>query len=186
MNLYSSRHFTLFDIRTSGKKSVRGLLCFKGLPSAFGAADSVVALEDGLVLDAGRCVHTDSRGRRLGIYVTVSGRDSVTVTYSRLASRCVKPGDYIFAGQQIGVEGDSGSGTGQYLALEIRRNGRLIDACAYLGIKPQIMEYLVPIESPADAVCRICDLSEETRKYIDSAPFSDSTWTKLLSNLAVK
>lgn len=183
MNLYASRHFSLFEIRRIGKKNTRAILCFKGLPSPFGQSDEVVALEDGIVLDAGRVLDSSTRGYRRGIFVTVSGRDGAVVIYGRLQSRSVKPGDYIFAGQPLGVEGDTGAGLGKYLTIEIRRNNRRIDACGYLGIKPEPSEYIVPLESPADAVCRICGLPADARRIIDSSPSAEHVWQQLLINL---
>ena len=46
----------------------------------------------------------------------------------------VKDGDYVRAGQPIGVEGSSGAGKADFLTLEFRRTGRHVDGCGLLGI----------------------------------------------------
>lgn len=66
MQLYKSGHFALTEIRRSGKKDTAGILCFEGLPSVFGSKKEVLALEDGVVLRAGRCTDLKSRDHRLG------------------------------------------------------------------------------------------------------------------------
>ena len=186
MNLYSSRHFALTNIQKSGKKQIAGILDFKGLPSVCGAENEVLAAEHGTVIAAGRCTAPNSRIHRLGTYVTISGHDGATVTYSRLAARYVSPGEYVEIGQPIGVEGNTGAGSGNFLRLEFRRNGRLIDGCAYLGIKPELREFTLVPSSPAEIVCNICNIPLDTRRAIDRTPRSDYVWQQLLSNLRIR
>ena len=183
MELYRSKHFVLSEIRTAGKKEIGGVLCFEGLPSVYGSEREVVALEDGVVLKAGRNMNTHSREHRLGTLVTVMGRGGVTVTYARLACRYVNEGDYVRCGDPIGLQGSSGTGTGEYLLLEFRRNGRRVDGCDYLGIPPAPVEFRPPYEPDADVVCRICGLNEQMRTYIESCPESDQVWSRLRSKL---
>lgn len=183
MQLYSSRRFALTGIGRQGKKKVAGILDFKGLPSSCGSDTEVLAIDEGIVIDAGRASDPTSRLRRLGTYVTLTGRDGVTVTYSRLASRRVSKGERVLSGQPIGVEGDTGFGFGSFLRLEFRRNGRLIDGCAYLGIKPETREFNFLPYSPAEVVCSVCSIPVDTRRAIDQTPGADYVWQKLLDNL---
>ena len=179
MKLYSSEHFVLSEVRTTGKKETCGILCFKGLASVYGSEREVVALEDGVVMRAGRNPDVHSREHRLGTCVTMTGRNGVTVTYARLACRYVNPGDYVRAGQVIGLQGASGTGSGEYLLLEFRRNGRRVDGCEYLGISSEPHEFRPPYEPDADVVCRVCGLNEHMRTYIESCPEAEEIWTRV-------
>lgn len=183
MKLYKSRHFVLSEIRITGKKQVRGALCFEGLPSVYGSEKEIVALEDGIVLRAGRNMDIHSREHRLGTLVMMSGHNGATVTYARLAARYVNEGDYVKKGEVIGIQGSSGTGTGEYLLLEFRRNGRRIDGCEYLGIAPKLAEFRPDFEPNVDVVCRICGLSERMRLYIESCPDADEIWSRVRSKL---
>ena len=180
-NLYKSSHFVLSEIRVSGKKETGGILCFEGLPSVYGSAKEVCALEDGVVLKAGWNKDIHSREHRQGVIVMISGKNGVTVTYGRLACRYVNVGDYVHAGDVIGIEGSTGSGTGEYLTLEFRRNGRRVSGCEYLGIPPETGEFKPPHEPAAAIVCRICDIPDEVRSYINQNPEASLLWEKVLA-----
>ena len=185
MQLYKSGHFALTEIRRSGKKDTAGILCFEGLPSVFGSKEEVLALEDGVVLRAGRCTDLKSRDHRLGTFVAIGGRNGVSIIYGRLACRFVRNGDYVKAGTCIGIEGSSGSGSGEFLTLEFRKNGRRVDGCEYLGISHMPQEFNPPESSAAEIVCRACSLDEPTRRYLDAAPDSDRLWNSIASHLEI-
>ncbi len=183
MKLYSSCRFALTGIRVTGKKQVAGTLCFEGLDSPFGERNEVLALEDGIVLAAGRCPDPNQRSHRLGVCVMLAGHNGVTVTYGRLAARFVKRGQYVRAGERIGLEGDTGRGKGQYLTLEFRRNNRRIDGCEYLGIPHSVAEFSFPPQTPEETVCSLCGLDESEKACINAAPDPDSLWQKLSKKL---
>ncbi len=183
MNLYKSNHFVLTEIRITGKKETGGILCFEGLPSVYGSAKEIVALEDGVVLRAGRNNDIHSREHRIGIAVTMTGHNGVTVTYGRLACRLVDEGDYVRKGEVIGIEGSSGTGDGEYLTLEFRRNGRRVNGCEYLGIPARVAEFHPPHEPDADVVCRVCGLNDRIRTYIESCPDAHEMWKKVRLHL---
>lgn len=94
----------------------------------------VCAIEDGVVVKSGRCYDPRSRDFRRGRIVEIAGASGVTLAYGRLASANVRKGDMVRAGDPIGIEGNSGAGNGEYLALEFRRNDRRVDGCGLLGI----------------------------------------------------
>lgn len=183
MKLYSSEHFVLTQIRFTGKKDTGGILCFEGLPSVYGSHKEIVALEDGVVLRAGRNPDIHSREHRLGTAVTMTGRNGVTVTYARLACRYVNEGEYVRRGTVIGLQGSSGTGSEEYLLLEFRKNGRRVNGCEYLGIEPKAAEFRPPYEPDADVVCRVCGLNERMRTYIESCPEAPEIWTRLRGRL---
>ncbi len=185
MKLYKSECFALTEIRTSGKKEIGGILCFKGIGSPYGSGKEVLALEDGIVLKAGRNADIYSREHRLGTIVTLTGREGVNITYGRLASRFVNEGDFVRKGEVIGIEGSSGVGQGDYLTLEFRRNGRRIDGCEYLGIPRRTAKFTPPHEPPREVVCRACGLSERMRHYLDGSPDAAELWSRLFSHLQV-
>ena len=184
MKLYDSDHFALVGVRVTGKKRTNGILCFEGLPSVYGQAKAVCALEDGRVLYAGRNNDIHSRAHRLGTVVTVTGREGVTVTYGRLSGRTVNTGDTVRKGEIIGYEGSSGSGSGSFLTLEFRRNGRRVDGCEYLGIRPEPCVYRQSDSAPADVVCRACGLTDCMRAYIDLYPDSSDLWRRIYNKLS--
>ena len=183
LQLYKSRHFMLTEIRTTGKKCINGILCFEGLPSVYGSPKEITALEDGVVLRAGTNYDQHSREHRLGMMITVTGKNGANITYCRLAHRFVEEGDYVRAGEVIGIEGNSGAGSRDYLMLEFRRNGRRIDGCEYLGIKTATMEFKPPHDDPADTVCAVCGLSDKTKVFISSSPDAPEVWRKILAKL---
>ena len=183
--LYKSNHFVLNEIRTSGKKQTHGILCFKGLPSVYGSDKEVCALEDGVVMKAGWNMDIRSREHRQGIIVTVCGKNGVAVTYGRLACRFVKSGDYIRAGEVIGIEGNTGAGSAEYLTLEFRRHGRRVNGCEYLGIPPHTGEFTPPKEPASAIVCRICGISEDVRNYIDRSAAASELWEEVLGAISV-
>lgn len=183
MEIYKSRCCVLTEIRKSGKKDIGGILVFKGISSPYGSGKEVVALEDGVVLKSGRNADIYSREHRLGTIVTMTGREGVNITYGRLASRCVNEGDCVRKGEVIGIEGSSGTGQGDYLTVEFRRNGRRVDGCEYLGIPCKPAKFMPPKEPPRDVVCRACGLSERMRQYIDSFPDATEIWSRIFSHI---
>ena len=183
MQLYASEHFRLIGVRVSGKKKVAGVLCFKGLPSAIGAPNEILAARGGVVVDAGRVLDSSIRMSRCGTHVTIRLPDGVTMTYGRLASRIVKVGDRIREGDKIGMEGDSGSGKGYYLTVELRRNDRRIDGLNYLGITDDQREFFPEDECPSEIVSRICGFSEPIKRHIDSFPDAGKVWKSLLDHM---
>lgn len=183
MKLYKSAHFALVDIRATGKKNVKGILCFEGLPSVYGNAKAVCAIEDGVVVWAGRSNDVKSRVHRIGTAVTLTGHDGVTVTYGRLSRRTVNTGDYVRRGEVIGYEGSTGSGRESYLLLEFRRNGRRVDGCEYLGILPRLTVF-TPEDIPvADVVCQACGLTSKMRAYMNLCPEAETMWELIYNKL---
>ncbi len=133
--LYQSKRFKLIGTRIAGKKQTAGILCFQGSPTWHDlTGKTVCAIEDGVVVASTRCYNPQSREYRRGRIVEIAGAQEVHITYGRLACAYVREGEYVHAGQPIGVEGNTGAGAEEYLALEFRRNGRRVDGCELLGI----------------------------------------------------
>ena len=133
--LYQSQRFQLTEVRVSGKKQTAGVLCFRGTPSKLDRTGKVVcAIEDGVVIESSRCYDPGSREFRRGRIVEIAGASGIVIAYGRLASANVRKGDMVRAGDPIGIEGNSGAGSDEYLTLEFRRNGRRVDGRGLLGI----------------------------------------------------
>ena len=156
--LFESKHFCLNEIRRSGKKAIAGTLFFQGMQSDAGDFRRILAVKAGKVTFAGRA--TKGRTRRYGIHVCVEIADidgPITMTYYGLDARIPHVGEDIMPGDTIGF---SSSGI---LGIETRRNGRLIDAPAVLGIPP-----FLQVWDMTDIVrvvrCADCKESRELRR----------------------
>ncbi len=180
---YNSERCRLVSIVWNGKKQTPAILHLKGLPTALGDGISVRALEGGVVLHAGRNYDKTSRLSQRGVYVTIRGRDGVNVSYERLATALVREGDLVRAGEVIGYEGSSGTGSAEYLAIRFERNGRLVNGLDYLGISGKLGEYRNKTESAEEIVCRVCNLDQHERYSIRGLPCANSIWDKFLSAL---
>ncbi|MBQ8510789.1 MAG: M23 family metallopeptidase [Clostridia bacterium] len=170
MNLYKSQHFALTGIITAGKKQTAGQLWFEGLPSYLASGREVTAIEGGVVVSAGCCLDRRSRLSRLGNHVRIAGSNGVHIIYGRLACRLVKEGDFVVSGQEIGIQGSSGVGRGDYLTLEFRRNNRRVDGLEYLNLPRRIGVCQTPEGSRADMICQACRIDDWTRLQLDSIP----------------
>ena len=87
----------------------------------------VVAAADGEVVQAGGDA---SRGYGLKVWVKhfSNGKHLCTTTYNHLAKIYVAVGQKVMAGQAIGLEGTTGSSTGNHLHFEVRLpNGTFTD-----------------------------------------------------------
>jgi murein DD-endopeptidase MepM/ murein hydrolase activator NlpD len=88
-------------------------------PRVTAAADGVVAV-----------VGSGTTG--YGNYVIIVHSDGFVTLYGHLALALVKPGDRVTQGQQVGVEGSTGTSTGTHLHFEVRLNGVPLDPSPYL------------------------------------------------------
>ncbi len=59
-----------------------------------------------------------SKDKRSGIYVTLQ-HGNFTVSYSHLSNTIVRKGDYLVAGQPVGISGSTGRSTGPHLHITI-------------------------------------------------------------------
>lgn len=72
-------------------------------------------------------------GSGYGNYVVISHDGTYSTLYGHLAYATVSPGDYVEAGQQIGVIGCTGFSTGDHLHFEVRVNGSAQDPLTYVS-----------------------------------------------------
>ena len=70
--------------------------------------------------------------KRSGRYITIQ-TDTYTVSYCHLSSSKVTIGQYVKAGEIIGVSGNTGMSTGPHLHLTIKKDGKAIDPIILLN-----------------------------------------------------
>ena len=68
-----------------------------------------------------------------GNVVTVDAGGGYVLLYAHLETAHVVPGQWVEAGDTIGIAGCTGSCTGTHLHLELRRDGAPIDPAPYFG-----------------------------------------------------
>lgn len=68
-----------------------------------------------------------------GLFVQINHGNGLISTYGHLNQRFVSEGQYITAGTQIGLAGNTGYSTGPHLHFEIRNNGTPVNPTQYIG-----------------------------------------------------
>lgn len=69
-----------------------------------------------------------------GNYVRIDTPDGLNVYLCHMSERRVNAGDRVKAGDIIGVEGSTGYSFSSHCHFEIRKNGKSVNPCPYLGI----------------------------------------------------
>lgn len=75
--------------------------------------------------------------KRSGRYITIQ-TDTYTVSYCHLSSSKVTIGQYVKAGEIIGVSGNTGMSIGPHLHLTTKKDGKAIDPIILLNCVPNI------------------------------------------------
>jgi murein DD-endopeptidase MepM/ murein hydrolase activator NlpD len=89
----------------------------------------VRAATSGTVTAAGRLTGYEGYGN----VVTLDAGRGYSVLYAHLSESRVVPGQWVAAGEPIGVAGCTGSCTGTHLHFELRIGGLPVDPASYLG-----------------------------------------------------
>lgn len=133
-SLFESGRFKLVEIIRTGKKQTPSNLILHGFDLDDGNPTRIIAAESGTVAFAGRL--DDCRNRHYGVHVRIrSDSDpSREIIYYGMAVKRVKTGESVRKGTPIGYS-DEGR-----LCVEVRYNGRRVDALAELGIPAVIGE----------------------------------------------
>ncbi len=76
-------------------------------------------------------VHLHNDGTGLGIYVRIDHGNGYSTLYGHLASVCVKEGQTVEKGQQIGIMGKTGAATGVHVHIEVYIDGQRVDPITY-------------------------------------------------------
>lgn len=76
-----------------------------------------------------------------GNYVRIDADDGLRIYLCHMASRSVRLGQRVKAGDTLGIEGDTGYSFGSHCHFEVRANGDSVDPTPLLGIKNEWGEY---------------------------------------------
>lgn len=170
-----------------GYRTLQGVTGFhSGLDIVGVSTDNVVSVCDGVVLWSQIVTDKSNPTWEWGNYVAVTGEDGNTIYYCHLASRKVKAGQRVKAGDVIGVMGNTGYSFGKHLHFEVRpRNTTATDAAAYLNLPNAICE-ISEKEYYADEICKACGFTNETRAYLNAYAWSADLWRKLAISIRRK
>ncbi|MBQ1833842.1 MAG: M23 family metallopeptidase [Treponema sp.] len=84
---------------------------------------------------AGKVVSAIAMDYTYGNYVILDHGKGMTSLYAHMSKMLVSKGDYVSAGQVIGLVGQTGLATGPHLHFEIKLNGELQDPQKYINVK---------------------------------------------------
>ena len=125
-----------------GHRVLNGASDFHGGVDLVGVGSTAVcSVCDGTVLASQIITDKKNFTWQWGNYVAVQAKDGAVIYYCHLASRAVKKGDKVKAGQRIGIMGNTGYSFGAHLHFEVRRNNKAINAAEYLGIYNKTGQY---------------------------------------------
>ena len=178
--LYRSGDFMLYDMDIAGKKDTVSTLYFKGNSEKCTHINEIRAVEDGVVLFAGREYDAHRRASRLKTHINIGGTSGITVTYAHLTQLAVHEGDYVKEGEVIGYTDSS-----LKVILQCRRNGRYVDACNYFKIDRKSIHFDVKDKTDRDFVCERCGLTDAMIKYIDGYFNAEGLWERLARGMKV-
>lgn len=97
-----------------------------GIDYAVPIGTSVLAAAPGTILKKGW-------DKARGYYVELDHGSGTTTFYQHLKAITGKVGDYVTAGQEIALSGNSGISTGPHLHFEVRQGGKAIDPAGWGG-----------------------------------------------------
>lgn len=103
----------------------------KGVDLKLNIGDTVRSSFDGRV----RIVNYERKG--YGKYIVVRHTNDLETVYGHLSDYIVKEGDYVKAGDPIGLGGNTGRSTGPHLHFETRYMGYAINPCAIFDFANQ-------------------------------------------------
>ena len=89
---------------------------------------------DGVIGSSTIITDTSNRTWEWGNYIRIDTPDGLQIFMCHMAQRKVKVGDRVKAGDEVGIEGSTGKSTGNHCHFEIRKNGKSVNPCTYLGI----------------------------------------------------
>lgn len=127
-----------------GQRVLNGKSEFHGGVDLVGVGGTAVcSVCDGTVVQSRIVTDKSNLTWQWGNYVAVQAKDGTVIYYCHLASRAVKKGDKVKAGQRIGIMGNTGYSFGAHLHFEVRRNNVKINAADYLGIPNKTGTYSI-------------------------------------------
>lgn len=89
---------------------------------------------DGVIGSSTIITDPTNRTSQWGNYIRIDTPDGLQIFMCHMSQRKVKVGDRVKAGDEVGIEGSTGKSTGSHCHFEIRKNGKSVNPCTYLGI----------------------------------------------------
>ncbi|MCK9235143.1 MAG: M23 family metallopeptidase [Weeksellaceae bacterium] len=68
-----------------------------------------------------------------GLYIKIKHSDKYETLYMHLSQLLTKKGDYVKAGDIIGISGNTGNSTGPHLHFAVKENGKFIEPSSFLN-----------------------------------------------------
>lgn len=146
-----------------------------------GTDKTLVAPCDGVIGSSTIITDKSNLTWQWGNYIRIDTADGLKIFMCHMASRKVKVGQKVKAGDVVGIEGNTGYSFGSHCHFEVRKNGESVDPTPYLGIPNEWGQYDIIKAAPnyADLVCAKCGFEQKTRDYINAYRFSADLWRKL-------
>ena len=124
------------------------LTVYRGVDLSADTGDSITAVADGLVSEAGR-------QKRGGMLVTIDHHEQYVTRYAHNATLLVHVGDRVHSGQPVARAGLTGRSIGPHLHFDVEFNGKEIDRVTILAQKTH------PNVAEGTLLSRLCIASPE-------------------------
>lgn len=106
-----------------------------------GTDKTLVAPCDGVIGSSTIITDKSNLTWQWGNYIRIDTADGLKIFMCHMASRKVKVGQKVKAGDVVGVEGNTGYSFGSHCHFEVRKNGESVDPTPYLGIPNEWGQY---------------------------------------------
>lgn len=106
-----------------------------------GTDKTLVAPCDGVIGSSTIITDKSNLTWQWGNYIRIDTADGLKIFMCHMASRKVKVGQKVKAGDVIGIEGNTGYSFGSHCHFEVRKNGESVDPTPYLGIPNEWGQY---------------------------------------------
>lgn len=107
------------------------------------SSKTLVALSDGVVMQSRIVTDKNNLTWQWGNYVTIKDKNGNLITYAHLSKRLVSKGQNVKAGDEIGIEGNTGYSFGSHCHLEVRNASNItiasVNTPSYTGIPNKII-----------------------------------------------
>lgn len=106
-----------------------------------GTDKTLVAPCDGVIGSSTIITDKSNLTWQWGNYIRIDTPDGLKIFMCHMASRKVKVGQKVKAGDVVGIEGNTGYSFGSHCHFEVRKNGESVDPTPYLGIPNEWGQY---------------------------------------------
>lgn len=115
-----------------------------------GTDKTLVAPCDGVIGSSTIIMDKSNLTWQWGNYIRIDTADGLKIFMCHMASRKVKVGQKVKAGDVVGIEGNTGYSFGSHCHFEVRKNGESVDPTPYLGIPNEWGQYDVKPAVPKE------------------------------------